>query len=797
MRTVLIRAVAILGMLVTTLAATPQSLSAATVVVCPSDVAMLTTAIAGAGSGGTVRFSCDASLMLSENIVLDSVTLDGNGYDVVLDGNHATRVLYINSGADVHLIGLRIINGASETLGSGILAEDSNTTLTIFESSLDSNRAPSEAINSFGGAIYSTGTVNIRRSTITNNYASRAGAIYARGKTTISESTISKNAGAYTGAVFSADTIAIVNSTISGNIATVQGGAVTIYGPNSQIINSTIAANSGYTISGGVRVDSGGSVSVTNTILAQAAGSNCDVGTGSTYINGGGNLSTDSTCTGATQVSFGDLMLGLLADAGGPTQTHPLLEGSVAIGAGILSVCVGTDVKGIDQRGYVRSTTACDVGAYDTTGTPDLTAPSIQATFDPSVPDGDNGWFTSDVTLTWNVADNESPGTVVKHGCVDQNITSDQEKTTFTCLASSIGGMSGSISLTIGRDATPPQVTVVGVEDGATYTLGAVPPASCVTADATSGVATNAILSSTGGPRGSVTVTCSGAKDFAGNVGSTSVTYSVTDGTPPVVDYALNPATPNGANGWYTGAVSLDWTVTENDSPETLQLTGCVDQTIASDQAKTTYSCAATSEGGMSGPVDVVIGRDGTAPVVSVIGVTDGATYTLGNVPSAGCTTTDATSGVATAATLTTTGGPVGEIIATCAGAVDYAGNASSASATYTVEYDWQGFATTTDDRRGPRKILAGLPVTVIFFINGNVGLDAVESITTIACNAAPGTQPVPAMPAGSRGQLQQGAGSSYVFWWQTTRWMAGTCQELRVTLADGTIWSQTYQFQR
>src|SRR5690606_22713553 len=140
--------------------------------------------------------------------------------------------------------------------------------------------------------------------------------------------------------------------------------------------------------------------------------------------------------------------------------------------------------------------------------------------------------------------------------------------------------------------------------------------------------------------------------------------------------------------------------------------------------------------------VDVTIRRDATAPDVAVTGIADGAVYTLGDVPAAGCTTTDATSGVATAATISTSGGPVGQITATCSSAVDNAGNVSSASATYTVQYEWQGFATSTDSRRGPRKVLAGSPIAVIFFINGNVGLDAVESITTIACHAAPGTEP-------------------------------------------------------
>lgn len=83
---------------------------------------------------------------------------------------------------------------------------------------------------------------------------------------------------------------------------------------------------------------------------------------------------------------------------------------------------------------------------------------------------------------------------------------------------------------------------------------------------------------------------------------------------------------------------------------------------------------------------------DSTPPTVSVTGVVDGATYVLGNVPIAGCTTTDDSSGVATDASLSATGGTsngVGAFMVTCSGAVDNAGNeAPPVSIGYTVVYD-------------------------------------------------------------------------------------------------------------
>ena len=83
---------------------------------------------------------------------------------------------------------------------------------------------------------------------------------------------------------------------------------------------------------------------------------------------------------------------------------------------------------------------------------------------------------------------------------------------------------------------------------------------------------------------------------------------------------------------------------------------------------------------------------DLTAPEVNVTGVTDGVTYTLGDVPAAGCDTSDALSGAATEAVATVSGGSVGTFTVTCDGAEDLACNTGGATATYTVAYAFCGF---------------------------------------------------------------------------------------------------------
>jgi hypothetical protein len=160
------------------------------------------------------------------------------------------------------------------------------------------------------------------------------------------------------------------------------------------------------------------------------------------------------------------------------------------------------------------------------------TPPVISYVLVPATPDGNNGWYRSDVTLTWIVTESESPDSLVKTDCVDQSITADQDETTYSCSATSEGGGSaGAVEVRIKRDATSPVTSVTEVSDGDEYLLGAVPTAGCLTTDGLSGVFAEATPSVTGGTSlgvGTFTATCSGAEDHAGNQANDMLaTYSV------------------------------------------------------------------------------------------------------------------------------------------------------------------------------------------------------------------------------------------------------------------------------
>ena len=138
---------------------------------------------------------------------------------------------------------------------------------------------------------------------------------------------------------------------------------------------------------------------------------------------------------------------------------------------------------------------------------------------------GDNGWYTSDVALSWTVSDDESPATT--SGCEATTITQDQVKTTYTCVATSDGGTS-SVSVDIGRDTVAPAITFDG--NAGTYTVDQTVTIACNAADATSGVVstncTNIDLPAYSFNPGTTQYTFN-ATDAAGNASTNTLSFTV------------------------------------------------------------------------------------------------------------------------------------------------------------------------------------------------------------------------------------------------------------------------------
>jgi hypothetical protein len=164
----------------------------------------------------------------------------------------------------------------------------------------------------------------------------------------------------------------------------------------------------------------------------------------------------------------------------------------------------------------------------------DPTAPVVTDTVTPAVPNGNNGWYNGNVSVSWNVSDPESPSSVVKTGCQPQSITADQAATNYTCSASSAGGYSGLVTVTIKRDGTGPTMnpsltpSTPPLNPGGlpTVLLNANVTATASASDSLSGLASSSCDAVTTTSVGLHQVACH-ATDNAGNPSTVLVSYNV------------------------------------------------------------------------------------------------------------------------------------------------------------------------------------------------------------------------------------------------------------------------------
>jgi len=179
----------------------------------------------------------------------------------------------------------------------------------------------------------------------------------------------------------------------------------------------------------------------------------------------------------------------------------------------------------------------------------DTTPPEVNAVFYGTI--GANGWYITNVTLNWVVTDPDSP-IREEHGCDAVTLVADTVGTSFTCSAMSDGGTT-SKTVTIRRDATPPNVTVVvdRVPDANGWYNKPVTYAF-VGSDPTSQIQACSRITYSGPDNTSASVT-GNCKDNAGNV--KSVTQSLKyDATPPTIKKFTLKARKGGAQLHWIGS---------------------------------------------------------------------------------------------------------------------------------------------------------------------------------------------------------------------------------------------------
>lgn len=385
----------------------------ATVVCDGPDDGTLRKAFTCAQSGDTIdltQLQC-SKITLSAPLITNaaSLTLAGPGQDkLTIDGGGQSRIfaqygsspydsLYIN-----HLtIADGYFNNSSINGGGGCIY---STAYVLLNFSTVTSCYETAQVFATGGAIYARG-VGLYRSTVTgsraqgNDYVGAwGGGIYAD-IVELDQSTVAGNTAlstialGYGGGVVASTTLYANRSTISGNAADSAGGAGAgklyltdstvsgnqtpfhgviggVYARNvARVISSTIARNSsgdGFAAGLFVPFPSVATVSLQSTIIAgnKANGAELDVGSedGQT-ISGHNNLimAHGPGTTVPADTLTADPMLGLLRDNGGPTQTHALRPGSLAIDHG-----ANPGGLAFDQRGRPRVLgDHVDIGAYE------------------------------------------------------------------------------------------------------------------------------------------------------------------------------------------------------------------------------------------------------------------------------------------------------------------------------------------------------------------------------------------------------------------------------------------------
>ena len=249
------------------------------------------------------------------------------------------------SGHEGGFAGLKVFNVTLTVDNSQFLANDGvgnggaillkgTSSATITDSFFWRNTADQN-----GGAIYleSASSVEIGETLFELNEATQEGGGIAGelgAEIGVTNATFTSNlAGTFGGAIAAGGDLTITNSTFSGNTAGVQGGSI-FYPPGTSEMRNNL-------------IDGG-----------------CGIILGTVNSLGGNVESPGDTCffveaSDSTSVTAIDLALGPLQDNGGPTDTHALLTGSVAIDAGV------DECPQWDQRGFLRIDGSCDSGAFE------------------------------------------------------------------------------------------------------------------------------------------------------------------------------------------------------------------------------------------------------------------------------------------------------------------------------------------------------------------------------------------------------------------------------------------------
>src|SRR5215208_1348175 len=204
-------------------------------------------------------------------------------------------------------------------------------------------------------------------------------------------------------------------------------------------------------------------------------------------LNTTGSTGTNVTLrVSATDIVDGSVNVGCQTQSGNTFQSG---RTNVNFQSGTTPVsCIATDKSG--NSGYHNFTVNVQQpdGIVGLVVQPDITSPDIKAIIDGIQGSESNGWYISDVAVSWTVTDGESQINSTT-GCDPTTITEDTIGTEITCEATSEGGPS-STTIVIKRDATAPNLSIdSGISDGEVFEEGQVASEPiCIATDDVSGI---------------------------------------------------------------------------------------------------------------------------------------------------------------------------------------------------------------------------------------------------------------------------------------------------------------------
>jgi hypothetical protein len=287
--------------------------------------------------GGAILFGSTGGLSMTRSMVLANRSA-GSGAGI-----------FVGSASYITITQSTIADNSATTSGGGLRLYGTGASLLIDRSTLSGNTAGTGS----GGGVYAAGAIGgngfkIVNSTIANNTA--AGPSGSGGGL------------AFSGAMLGAATI--VGSTITGNSAGAAGTAAGTGGGGIALLSASTASGAYSTITLDNTIVSGNSAANGRPDISATANGNPVV---SDYYSAIGSTNGYSpTNLGGSLPVGANLLLGILENNGGPTQTVSLNGASPAIDAGDPALGGASLPGATDQRGTLRPQgIGVDIGAFE------------------------------------------------------------------------------------------------------------------------------------------------------------------------------------------------------------------------------------------------------------------------------------------------------------------------------------------------------------------------------------------------------------------------------------------------